>query len=158
MPLCSSTGKFASYDDPEADVEQEEINGSTLQAIVRCVRNCADCGEEMADYTYELEADVACPTCGTECTGKVDDTPHPDGTGVYDEPEEIVFELQSVDVEMDEHMQTTDHKGRPIKSYRHQKRMFVCNLTAQVKCGCCGEEFEVTASDETNAGSFEVLV
>ena len=64
---CSSTNRFASYDDPDPEVESESVGGSTYEVTVRVVRPCAECSEEAAENTFEMSEEVECPNCGNQC-------------------------------------------------------------------------------------------
>ena len=57
--LCGSCNKFASIDESaDVDIENEEVDESTLRVEVRVPLLSACCGEEMAESTLEWEADL----------------------------------------------------------------------------------------------------
>lgn len=147
MPRCTSTGLFASYDEPEATVESEELAEGTLSIEVRVVRPCAECSEEMAEYTFSMEEDVECPRCGaecnTECSGEHERDE--DGNKVDTAP---ILQLESVD-EPD----VSESGGG-----RYKKNIFTCTVSAEILCTCCNQSFDVTVSDDAAASYFEVLV
>lgn len=157
MPRCSSSNKFASYDEPEASIEGEEMNGSTYSAEVRIMRPCSECGEEMAETNLNPEADVECQNCGEECPGHALDAEGEiipgeqlkPGELSYKEPEAPEFEIVSSEVEVDE-----------SGGGRYKKNVFTATVTAEIKCLCCGESVEpsVSAEDSCPASGFDVLV
>lgn len=63
MPRCTSTMKFASYDEPEAEwYSDPDVSDHTIEAVIRIVRPCAECGEEMAEIELDVSADFdPCP-------------------------------------------------------------------------------------------------
>lgn len=151
MPFrCTSTEKFASYDEAEAEVESEEVNGSTYTATVRCVRPCAECGEEASEYTFEVYEDFECERCGTECPG------HDPGGNVLDK-DENGDPIDPVEVEFTLEL-TNDPEISESGGGRYKKNIFTCTVSAEILCGCCGDTIMVGASDEAAASSFEVLL
>lgn len=159
MPRCTSTNQFASYDEPEAEIQSEDVSGDQYVAEVHVARNCAECGEEMASYDFTLEADLECPACGTDCGGHYGterDLPLgvlpsdklPEGHEGYDTANEIEFSLESSEAP------TVDESG----GGRYKKNIFTVCIEATILCECCGETFEVNPSDSAAASEFEVLV
>lgn len=59
MPRCESCAKFVGLElqDPEVDSLDIDAEGG-ITAQVRIVRNCADCGTEMKEATFDLELEV----------------------------------------------------------------------------------------------------
>lgn len=174
MPRCSSTEKFAGYDEMEIEIEDESLtNGEPplYSATVRAVRPCAECGEEFAEFTFDVETDeIACPTCGTEglpacptCegTGDVNNETCSSCAGTGEdagaEAEPIEFELLQSEASETDRNETHNAKGKPI-SYRYQRRFLGVEVVATIHCPKCSEDFDVTASDEVQASSFEILV
>lgn len=146
MARCPDCCKFVSYDEPEVEVESEDLSGGTFSASVRMVRPCGECSGELAEYTFEVEADVECPHLADHPVPEDEDAPK----------DEIEYELEGVEAEPNERTQTTDRNGKPIKSYRYQKSFFGVDVTASVRCPVCNEVFEVEAFDEAQASWFDV--
>jgi hypothetical protein len=136
---CPDCNKFVSFDqqDPEVDaaVGNSEITGS-----VRLVLACAECGGELKEANIDFSADI-----DHTCEGKDVST------------EELDFEIVSEMSENTDRYEDKDRKGRKIKSYRYMKHYYGAELTFEVKCLGCEEEFEVTASVEEQASGFEEL-
>lgn len=125
---CTSTNKFASFDEPEVTLEQDEIDGCTYSASVRVVRPCAECGEEAAEYTFELEQELECPTCA-------------------DDPADGFELIASEDP-------TCDESG----GSRYKKNMFTAEIAFTAKCTACGTEIADTVSNNAAASWFDSLV
>src|SRR3990167_5382934 len=59
MALCPSCNKFAALTFEEPEVEQEiQLDGTSVSATVRIVRNSEGCGEEMKEATLEMEQEI----------------------------------------------------------------------------------------------------
>lgn len=169
MPRCTSSNKFASMDEAEAEVEDESIDGDLYHADVRVVRLCGECSEEMMEATFEAETAIECDICGPECGGHYgEDRDLPDGVLPSDKlPEDHAdydlkapeLEVDSSEAEVDDYNQTTDRRGKPITNYRYQKHMFKVSVSGTATCQCCDAEIEFTAeSDAQPASAFESLV
>lgn len=176
MPYCSSTGKFAGLNDPEAEIDSEDVSGSTASFEVRVIRACSDCGDETGTYDSSVETDIEheCPPLEPDqacqaCKGEgVVYQKHDDGPSEKlacdctlrddDEPE---FEISVSDVSVDEYMQTHTRAGKPIPagaSSRYRKRLFEVTVTATVVCSICNEEIEIEASErDIAASSFDAV-
>jgi len=169
MPRCTSSNKFASMDEAEAEVDDESISEGLYHADVRVTRLCGECSEEMMELTFEAETDIVCDMCSPECGGHYgEDRDLPDGMLPSDKlPEGHAdyqlsapdFEVDSSDAEVDDYTQTTDRRGKPIKNYRYAKHLFKVTVTGTATCQCCDAEIEFTAeSGEEPASAFESLV
>jgi hypothetical protein len=147
VPYCSSAGKFAGYDDAEAEVDSEALDDMNLAIDVRVYRPCAECSQEVAEYTFNLEQMVE-----HEC-----DPPEPSAEPRHDDPEEDPeLTLESVDVEATDSYQTTDPRtGRKITNPRYQKHMIGVQATANIQCERCGKEWSETLEDSVPASSFD---
>jgi hypothetical protein len=58
---CSSCGKLASLEVGEPEVESLDINDGVVTAFVHLVKTSACCGEDMKEYTYEIEESLMGP-------------------------------------------------------------------------------------------------
>lgn len=160
MPRCTSTNKFASYDEPEAEINSSEMTGSTYTAEIRVVRPCAECGEEMAEYIFEVEGEVECPTCETECGGHYGterDLPHevlPSDKLPEEHPDYAMREVE-FEIEADDNIDVSESGGG-----RYKKNLFQVSVTPSILCLCCNETFEAPQieSEAAAASYFEVLV
>lgn len=148
MPRCTSTNLFASYDEPESEVESEDYSDGTITVSVRCVRPCAECSEEMAEYTFDMEQEVECPRCGAVCNTACSGEHELDADGNKLPDQAPILELESVD----------DPDVSESGGSRYKKNIFTCTVTANFLCTCCNESFSVELSDEAAASYFDVLV
>ena len=141
---CPDCNKFVAYDEPEAELNQVDISGSTVTSDVRVVLKCADCGTELKDFELNGEA-----TVDHDCSKKKD----------FDkkvEAGEEVFEIESEgEPEAESRTQTTDRRGKPIKNPRYMKTFYGFKLDTEVKCLCCGETetVETTAEEQASGGN-----
>jgi hypothetical protein len=70
MARCESNdGKFAGLEEPEVEVESEEVADGELQASVRVFRACSGCGQEQATLALEfaISFEHVCPDEDEEC-------------------------------------------------------------------------------------------
>jgi hypothetical protein len=132
MPKCPQCPRFTSKDtstDPEIDIEIDadgRITGS-----VRIVNTCEECGEEMEQHTFDVEADVS-----------DEFVEHKKGT-----PATTDHELE---VEYTDESRLENGTGR--------KRTFGYTFLAKVTCACSGEEFATAdVSDMVSASEMESL-
>ncbi len=156
MPRCSSTNQFASYDEPQVEIDSEDMADGMFSATVHCIRPCAECGEDMAEYTFEISQDVECPNCEEECGGHWGERELPERVLPSDKlPEDHEdYLLAPVEWEVDSSEAIVEESG----GTRYKKNIFTCSVAATVRCLCCGEIVEVEGTDEAAASYFEVLV
>lgn len=146
MPRCTSTMKFASYDEPTAEWSSEpEVSDTTVEATIRIVRPCADCGEEMAETELDLsdEFDPCDPDTDTgECAYVLD----------YDDPEPYE----------DSGPTTRTLKSGAVRTIppRFVKSYIGASADVRVKCEThdAWEGVTLTLGDRCQASHFEVLV
>jgi len=147
MPYCSSVSKLAGYEDAEVEETSSDINGNSVSIEFHINRNCVECGYEASTYDGSGDADFdhTCPV-DHECD---DDFDH--------DVDEVGFTLNSVDLEVGDQMRTTDRHGKPIKSYRYQRREYHVIGCASIDCDHCGETFDADLGtlDTVAASSFE---
>lgn len=138
---CPSCNKFVSFDaesDPEIDGEDVDKEGN-VTASVRIVNNCADCGEELKEATFDLEVDLteACK----EHVNAEGETKH----------------VLTVEIEASGRTERTDGKeGTPSRYRRHYY-----GAEASIKVSCeCDADFEAKADwkDEIQGSSMDELV
>jgi hypothetical protein len=142
---CPNCEKFVSFDDPQVEVEDTDVNGEQLTGIVRVVLTCNECGDELKDYEFDLEADIE-----HECEKM------PEG-------EEPSYEIESEwDGSSTDRFETTvqrgKNRGKAIRNYRYMRHYYGAELTASVKCSHCGEVIEVEITCEEQASGFNELV
>lgn len=184
MPYCSSDSKLAGYDDMEAEITDESLDGTTLSFTIHLNRPCASCSTEAAtanlELSFEIEHECEQPDADDEDNWNRRDVvwrvKNLDGTypsraeaiadtganpedliADWDDSSEPEYELQSSDVETTDDMQTRDRFGNPIKSSRYMKRLLGASVTAHVHCERCEEDFDVDGNDNMPASSFEVM-
>lgn len=126
MAYCSSTGKFASLDEPEVEIDSEDVSESGVTFEVRVTRPCAECGDDSATYETTLEHAFE-----HECKSEAEDD---------DEPE---FEIVTSEGTCEE----TSSGGR------YAKRLFSVRVDATISCSRCGEEIEISVEETGIAAS-----
>lgn len=128
--ICSSTSKFAGYDDHECEIDSSDISSTAYTATVRAYRPCAECGSAAAEayFEFELPIDHAC--------------------------EDATFEIEEEKAEPSERYESVNAKGKAIMP-RYQKRFLGVDLTVTISCDKCNETIVLTGSDECQASHFE---
>lgn len=152
MAYCSSEQKFAAFDEPTVEIENEEVTDGELQVSVRVVRPCAGCGQDQAETTLEFNT-----TFSHECPNERGDTKE-DGTEfVFSESlDDRTYEIDgSVEAEPVDEYQQKDRKGKPITNSRYMRHLLGAQITATVKCSRCKETFEVTDQMTEAASGYE---
>ena len=138
---CPSCNKFASYDEPQVEINSAEVQNGTLLADVRVVLNSACCGDELKDCEFQIEEDVTdlhvCP-------------------GLDEMPEDSEYEVESSDGTGTERRETQDKKGKPI-NYRYQRQYYGAEVMFTVRCLRCDMTFDLTVDVEEQASSFNEL-
>lgn len=138
---CPDCNKFVSYDEPQCEVSTVEVCDDAVRANVTVQLNCADCGGTLKDAEIEEQVDID-HTCGEE--------KNPD----FEEGDDQYEVENEGDAEGTNRVQTTDRRGKPIKSHRYMKTFYGFSLEPEIKCKKCNETFYVTLTGEEQASSF----
>jgi hypothetical protein len=141
---CPDCNKFVSLelaDEPEAELEVSE---GVVSGTVRLVRQCADCGTELKEASFDVE--VSLPTLvehAAEVAAKreerekerkeKEDEAKATGKEIADEDEDEDDEHE-MEVDVDESQGTEEGGGRWKKSF------FGVEVTFTAKCSCGKEE------------------
>ena len=153
MPRCPDCNRFVALNtevDPEVELqaeltEEEGENGEkgditvNLTGTVRIVNECADCGTELTEFTFDVDA--------SETVSR------PEGLNEVPDEGELSGEE---DITRTEDYVTTDRKGKPITNPRYQKKLYGFSGQVEVSIGdhhLC--TFDL--SDNTEASSMEAL-
>lgn len=143
-PRCSDCNRLVSIEPGEAEINDVSINGDELEASMRLVLNCAECGQEVR----EAEA-VGNTTIDHQCT-KTED-----GEDKEDDEEPEFEEVDQEVGDIEERYADKDRKGKPIKNPRYQKKFYGATATITVQCSKCEEEFPIEVLCEEQASAFE---
>ena len=137
---CPSCHRFVSFDDstePEANLELE---GDIITGTIRIVLTCEECGNELKEYTFDVEVDVSEFTAAHEMAGDHDPA----------------FEFTSL--MMETRRQDRDPRtGKSIPT-RYQKTFYGYTMEIEINCTCsdaCYQTF--TIEDIVQASSMEEL-
>ncbi len=154
MAICQSCNKFASYDEshePELDsMEEPDIESEQIIGNIRVCLASECCGDEMKEYNFEVEHDIASEVAAFRKEHKLsDDIP-------------IEGEL-SLETEMTSRQETKDRNGKPIKNARYMKTFY--GFSASGTMTLCAEkgkkqvetEIEIAFDDDVQASCFEEL-
>lgn len=150
---CPDCNKFVSYDEPEVEEQNCDVSGEEVTAEVRMALPCAECGTELKEHNFELQAYIE-----HDCTRELYDA-YLEGL----DPSEVIgwddapeYELSDSDNwEATERLQDKTPNGKPIKSARYMKKFYGVEGTVTVKCLKCGEEFSVELKEEEQASGFD---
>lgn len=143
MPYCSSDGKLAGYDEPEFEINSEEVSepstndeattSVTVSLAVQCNWPCASCGTTSKTGELEMEVEVE-HTCDLE--------------GDDDDEVESDFAGREFTLQIDDDITYEDSGGG-----RYKKALQGATVTGGVTCSRCDgtESWSVT---ETQAASY----
>lgn len=141
---CPDCNKFVGNEPGEVEINSLEVSGSEIQCEARLPINCAECGGELKEGTFNMEEEI-------------DDQLLKDHEG---DGHELEVEEDGTDV-IDEY-QTTDRHGKPIKNSRYQKHLYGVSVNCTLRCSCQESGAEALASftleDKMAASSFDQLV
>lgn len=160
---CPDCNKFVSFDEPQVELSDEGCEVDVPEAVpgpdtktrpvnfhftaeARLVLPCGECGTELKEATFSMEADAE------HACGKVPDDEGERAAKIGD-MEEAEFD----DPEGTDRMETKDRHGRPIKSARYMRHFYGVSVGASVKCPFCEEEVHVEMNDETQASGMDEL-
>jgi len=153
MARCQQCGNFASYDDsfePEADDLEVDVDSEQIVGTVRVALVSECCGDEMKDYTFDVEHDITSEVIAFREKHKLSD--------------KVLIESElSLDTEMTTRRQRNDRHGKPIKHSRYSRTYYGFNSSGTMTlCAAKGkktikEEINVSFNDETQASFFEEL-
>ena len=154
MAMCQSCNKFASYDDshePELEsMEEPDIESEQIVGNVRVCLASACCGDEMKEYNFEVEHDIASEIAAFRKEHKLADD------------DEIEGEL-SLEAEMTSRQQREDRNGKQIKNSRYMKTFYGFSASGTMKLRAekgkkqVETEVEVAFDDDVQASYFEEL-
>ena len=137
---CASCNRFVSFDaETEPEVDSLEIDeAGIVTGSVRIVNNCAECGEELKEATFDLEISLE-----KECEEHVNDEGE---------------DKHSLSVEAGDTERTERSDGRPGAPARYRKQFYGARVTVSVTCEC-DDSFTATGewADETQASGMEEL-
>jgi DNA-directed RNA polymerase subunit N (RpoN/RPB10) len=147
MARCNQCNKFVSYDEPQVEEQNCDVNDMTVEGEVSVTLCCADCGTEMSQAYLEFSEDFE-----HECEGE----PTEEWLKDHEADDDPEFSLESSDNwSPTDRYEDKDRHGKPIKNMRYQKHYYGAEGTATVKCLKCGKEFEVNIQVEEQASGFE---
>lgn len=136
MARCENCNKFVSFDDPEINVDSDDVNWGSERVInvtvSVCVnRNCSDCGSTLRTATFDIEHEIKLTP---------EDAPIAEGAEI------------TLDLEDPEENSRSEGKGRGMKSFIG----FVLRGTVTVQDETPGDEGEDTKPPEPRTFEFEV--
>lgn len=125
---CPDCNKFASYDEPEVEINSADMDGNNVTVEGTMMLRSACCNSDLKSWDFTLEAEVEHDTDKGEheLSVECDDAT---GSDYYDNP------------------------GRPMRYRRH---IYTVEATANIKCSC-GFTTDITLKDENHASGFDEL-
>lgn len=141
---CPSCNKFVGIEaaEPEVNSVEVEADGEAVRADVRLALVCLECGEELSEYNFEIEAEI--DEVSTHAQAH-------DEAGV-----EYTLDVEDNGAEAFDRYQTQDRHGKPIKNMRYQRHFYGVNVDVKVTCSC-GQEFDAQLTGEEQASAFDQL-
>jgi len=134
MARCEDCNKFVSFDEPQAEVESDDIISGEVCIDVRVVLPCAECSTEIKETTLVYEETVECPTCGQD---HLDELSIEDANATGQEIYEDAFSPKT---------------GKKLK---HQTKYYGAEVTFMLCCERCGESEEHTGYVKELPSSFD---
>lgn len=138
---CPDCCKFVSLDtdvDPEVDLEVDDTTGE-ITGTVRIVNACQDCGNELAEATFDV--DVEFPEAEDHKKDHADDDMVQEGLDSHE------LELEEAEVERTD---GSEGKGRGTRTF------YGASATLKVKCSC-GTQWAKEWSDKVQASHMDEL-
>lgn len=127
---CPSCEKFVSYDDSTEPEVDAQLSAGHIGGSVRIVLTCADCGEELKEGNFDLDADVSVP-------GEHEGEDH------------------DLDVTVASSELTSAQRGRG----RRAPTFYGYSVELEIGCSCGWRaEEEVTLTDDMQASEMDELV
>lgn len=165
---CPDCQKMVSYDEPQLELQDEDISGGEFSCNVRIILPCAECGGELKECTLEFqqtiehecdEDKVICSMC------EHPKAEHPrEDCDVFEEIEpedDKTYELEMNDPEPTEDYRPKTKKlkngtEKPVP-FRYQKHYFGASISGTATCNRCREAIEIADSQDEQSSSFEDL-
>jgi hypothetical protein len=139
---CPDCNKFVSFDEPEVEVESEEVervndSAVSVTAEVHVTLKCADCGTELKETTIQFENDYELPEPA--------------------DPDQARLSLEvSVEAEPTDWFNDKDRHGKPIRNPRYQTHYYGADLTITVTDEA-GAQHEFEAQVGAAASAFDEM-
>jgi DNA-directed RNA polymerase subunit N (RpoN/RPB10) len=145
-----------SYGDPEVEEQDCTVSGGDVEASVRLMLPCGECGTDLKDHYFEMSANIE-HECDPETYKEYLEELKKDGCeSEYSEDDEPEYEVEESDNwEATDRYEDKDKHGKPIKNMRYQKHYFGVTGTVKVKCLKCGEIIDVELGEEEQASAFD---
>lgn len=125
---CPDCNKFASYDEPEALVENCDIADGNVTVEGTMTLRSACCNSDLKQWGFTMEGEVEHDTSNGE---------------------------HEMEVECDD-ATASDYYDNPGSPMRYRRHIYTVDATAMVKCSC-GFTTDVTLHDENAASAFDEL-
>jgi hypothetical protein len=136
---CPDCNKFVAFDEADPEVDSLEISeDGTVTAEVRIVNNCADCGSELKEATFQLEEQVDIPE------------------GHSGEGHQLEIEEAGA-----ERTQRSGYykKGEFVSAGgRYAKTYYGASVSYEITCECGALEISGTLEDDVQASGMDELV
>lgn len=139
---CPDCSKFVSQEtgEPETDLTLEDTRDPEnkdpqmvqVTGTVRLTLNCADCGTELKEGTFEFDEEVEVPV-------------------------EHLGDDHELEVDSNDGEGTERQDGKDGTPSRYRRTYYGVHVTAQVTCSCGKLDLSVELSDEMQASSFDEL-
>ena len=134
---CSDCNKFVSFDEQDPEIEDISVDDEgSVQANVRIVNACDQCGAELKEATLDMETDDPCDAYRLHL-------------------EDVKGEAKDHKLEVEEtsssRTQRSEGKGRGTKTF------YGATIDYKVTCGCGKFEHEGTMEDDTQASSMDEM-
>ena len=149
---CPDCNKFVGLEAAEPEAEEPEVNDTNVDASIRVVLNCAECGSEMKEWNAELSGDIS-----------EEARDHAETHDEAGEEYEISAEWDG-DPEVSDDMRPR-HQPKPNKKtgkvkpvpYRYQIHYWKVSGTIKFTCDCGADLGNVELEDEIEASGFDEL-
>jgi len=145
---CPECGKFATYGEPQVEVQDFGVSDERATAEVAVTLVCGEDDTELKQGTVEASAEIE-HTCELEAVvAHLLTTVEPEKLGTDDVDKAVA----------DREFEATDCTAEALEGARGKKNLYGATVTWTLECSACGEGVEVTGEIEEEASAFEEVV
>lgn len=139
MARCPDCNHFVGLENQEPEVDAR-IEGDSVEGDVRVVLACAECGTELKEANLEFSELI-----DHICDGELPKDQEP-------------VSLDDYSAEPEDSYATKDRHGKPIKNPRYRTHFWGADVSLELHCNRCGEDWTQNVTVEEAASAMEDLV
>lgn len=145
---CPECGKFATYGEPQVEVQDFGVSEERATAEVQVTLICGEDDTELKQGTVEASTEIE-HTCDLETVvAHLLETVAPEKLGTDDVDKAVA----------DREYEATDCTAEALEGTRGKKSLYGATVTWTLACSACGDSVEITTEVEEEASAFEEVV